>query len=359
MKLVRILVDTLADRGLPNAQLGNAREIIARLDPQLFHVTTFHIGVPDERILRRPCTRLIPLPLKRQTIPILKEFLFGAHDLVFYLKASPASAMYMKFRRMRGRRALTIATVEGQSNTRLEPTIAPEAIRLGQRTVLKADYLFSNSNWVQRSLMENYGLTSEVVPTGVDTKFYAPGRERPENPRLRVLFVGSLRPFKGPQVVVDAAKRFPEADFVLVGDGIMREELQARSADLPNVTMKGEIGADQLLTEYRQADIFLFPSRWEGSPKVLCEAAACGLPVVARRDYEPETVIHGETGLLARDDDEVLDHLGQLLASKELRQRLGRRGRSHIAKFDWDLITKQWEEVFLRFRSKGDRRDIG
>lgn len=349
MKLVRILVDTLADRDLPNAQLGNAREIMARLDPQRFHVTTFHVGVPDERILHRPSTRLISLPQKRQTIPILKEFLFGEHDLVFYLKASPASSLYMKFRWMRGSRALTLASIEGQSNTRLEPTISPQAIRLGQRTVLKADHLFSNSRFVQRSLLENYGLSSEVVPTGVDTKFYSPGTGRPENPRLRVLFVGSLRPFKGPQVVLEGAGRFPAADFVLVGDGVMREELQARAAELPNVSMKGEIGAEQLLAEYRQADIFLFPSRWEGSPKVLCEAAACGLPVVARRDYEPETVIHGETGLLAGDDGEVLDQLGQLLASKELRQRLGRCGRSHIAKFDWDLITKQWEEIFLRF----------
>ena len=85
---------------------------------------------------------------------------------------------------------------------------------------------------VKRSLETNYGLPSEIVPTGVDTEFFTPNWERPANLRPRVLFVGALRVFKGPHVVLDAAQRYPEADFVLVGDGLLREELQDR-ATLP------------------------------------------------------------------------------------------------------------------------------
>src|ERR1700739_2907932 len=91
MNPVRILVESLADRGLLNAQMGNAREIIARLDPEQFHVTTFSSASPDQRLALRPNTLLIPLPQRRQTVRILREFLFGAHDLLFYVKASPAS----------------------------------------------------------------------------------------------------------------------------------------------------------------------------------------------------------------------------------------------------------------------------
>ena len=57
-----------------------------------------------------------------------------------------------------------------------------------------------------------------------------------------------------------------------------------------------------------------------------------------------DDVAYESDRLLAADDGEVLDHLGRLLASKEVRQRLGRCGRSHIAKYDWDLITKQWKK---------------
>jgi len=47
MKRVRILVDSFADKGLLNAQMTNAREIIRRLDPELFNVSTFCVDEPD------------------------------------------------------------------------------------------------------------------------------------------------------------------------------------------------------------------------------------------------------------------------------------------------------------------------
>ena len=46
MNLCRILVDSLADKSLPNAQMANAREIIRRLDPARFHVSVFCLGEP-------------------------------------------------------------------------------------------------------------------------------------------------------------------------------------------------------------------------------------------------------------------------------------------------------------------------
>ena len=88
--LIRILVDTFADEGLTNAQMSNGREIIARLSPERFHVTTFVVDVPDRRIETRENTRLVRVPRRRQTPTIFREFLFGSHDLLFYPKASPA-----------------------------------------------------------------------------------------------------------------------------------------------------------------------------------------------------------------------------------------------------------------------------
>lgn len=63
MTPVRILVDSLADQGLTNSQMTNAREIIRRLDSDRFHVSVFCGGHPDRDIERRPNTRLVPLPL--------------------------------------------------------------------------------------------------------------------------------------------------------------------------------------------------------------------------------------------------------------------------------------------------------
>ena len=343
-------MDSFADAGLPNAQMGNAREIVSRLDPERFHVSMFVLGQPDPRMLERPNTRLIQLPRRRQTIKILREFLWGDHHLIFYLKSSPASRWYLNLRKKWGDRRPTIGTMESQSDLRNEPTIPADAIRLWEKTVLRCDYIFSNSSSVQEGLKRQYAISSAVIPTGVDTKFFSPEPNRERNQRLRALFVGSLRPFKQPQFLLDAALRFPHADFRIAGDGPLAPELRRHASreGLTNVTLLGLLDLEGLRDEYRRADIFLFPSAWEGSPKVILEAAACGLPVIARHNYSPETVVHGVTGYQATSDDEIFSFLEALLASPDLRRKLGRNGRQHSLAYDWGLITTKWEEVFVR-----------
>ena len=350
MSPIRLLVDSLADEDGFNAQMTSARDIMCRFDPDRFHVTTFCLGQPDARLIQRPATRLIQLPRRCQTLPILAEFFTGKHDILFYVKSSPAARLYLSLRPKWLDKRIVIGTVESQSDLRNEPTIKPEQIHLWERTILRSDYLFSNSGAVRKNLEKEYGLSSEVVPTGVDTKFFTPVWDRPANSRLLVLFVGSLRPFKGPQLLLRAAPRFPDADFLIVGDGVMATELEqrVRQEGLTNVRFARGLDVSALREQYRAADIFLFPSAWEGSPKVISEAAACGLPVIARKDYQPETVIHGQTGFLGGGEDELLAHLGHLIANPELRQRMGCAARTHIEKFDWDLITRRWEEIFSR-----------
>ncbi len=347
MKPVRILVDSLAYADLPNAQMGNAREIIQRLNPNRFHVSVFCLKDPDQRIVERPNTTIIYLPERRRTRRILQEYIWGSQKFLFYLKSAPASRFYMRMRQVKKDGRVTIGTVESQSNIQCEPTVRKKDIRLWEQTILSCDYLFSNSHAVQKNLALEYGLPSEVVPTGVDTQFFTP-ITREKNARLQVLFVGSLRPFKQPRILMEAAQRFPFADFVLAGEGAMRAELEAqlRRDRIPNVQFVGQKTSEQLRELYQRADVFLFPSLWEGSPKVILEAAACALPVIARKNYRPETVVDGITGYLVSSDEELFQRLGQLLQDADLRRRFGIAGREHSEKFDWSVITAKWEEIF-------------
>jgi glycosyltransferase involved in cell wall biosynthesis len=355
---IRILVDSFADAELPNAQMGNAREIVSRLDPHSFHVSMFSMAEPDPRISRRRNTRLIQLPPRRQTVRILSEFLFGAHEILFYMKASPASRVYTNLRRKWRDRRTTIATIESQSDLSSEPTIARENIRLWEQTVLRCDYLFSNSRCAQSSLEREHGLPSQIIPTGVDTRFFIPDWERPPSQRPRVLFAGSLRSFKQPQFLLSAAARFPDADFRIAGEGLLAAELKERIARecLKNVALLGLLDAETLRQEYQGTDIFLFPSQWEGSPKVILEASACGLPVIVRNNYSPETVVHDVTGFQSGSDEELLASLDLLLTDPDLRRKMGRSGRLHSQRYDWDLITTQWEETFERVAGKSEVR---
>jgi glycosyltransferase involved in cell wall biosynthesis len=173
------------------------------------------------------------------------------------------------------------------------------------------------------------------------------------------LFVGSLRPFKQPQLLLEAAARFPQADFRIAGEGPLAPELKARAEreGLSNFMLLGLLDAERLRQEYRSADIFLFPSTWEGSPKVILEAAACGLPVIVRRNYAPETVVHGVTGYQTTSDDEIFSCLSVLLANSDLRRELGRCGRNHSEKYDWDLISSRWAETFERLAEKQELKE--
>ena len=346
-------MDSLADAGLLNAQLGNAREIISRLDPDVFHVSTFVLNPPDPRFTARRNTRLIRLPRRRQTVRILSEFLWGSHDLLFYLKVSPASRIYMNLRRKVRDRRVTIGTIESQCNLKLEPDVTLEHARFWEQTILRCDRLYSNAPFVQHSLLSHYRLQSDVIRTGADTGFFSPNWERPKNSHPQVLFVGSLLPRKQPQVLLSAAVKFPQAQFRIVGDGPMRNELVSRVArdNLTNVTVVGPLQPDKLREEYRQADIFFFPSLFEGSPKVIVEAAACGLPVIAQNCYQPETVLHGVTGFQASSDEELYSFLQLLLTRPDLRTQMGHAGRVHSQKFDWDPITRDWENAFVEAAS--------
>jgi len=359
MRPVRILVDSLADESLTNAQMINAREIVSRLNSSRFSVAMFVQGRPAAQIHSRPNTRLIQIPSRLQTVPLFQQYMLGRHDVLFYLKASPASRWYMKLRSLSPRRHVVVGTMESQTDWQ-DDSIPQQAKRLFEETILRCDYLFSNSEAVRRSLETNYHLPSEVIPTGVDTEFFTPHWDRPPNPRPRVLFVGSLRSFKGPQTVLDAAERYCDVEFVVVGDGLLAEQLKLRAKCLPNVAMKGSMGRAAVREEYRSADIFLFPSRWEGSPRVLLEAAASGLPVIARKDYEPESVVDGQTGYLVADDNEMMSRLAQLVADPDLRRAFGRSARAHIAPFSWDVVTRHWEAVFERVAfPPGGREDSG
>jgi glycosyltransferase involved in cell wall biosynthesis len=308
----------------------------------------FLLGQPDTRIAARPNTRLIRLPARGQTAWILREFLLGAHDVLFYMKSSPASRWYCSLRNKWSDRRTTIATIESQSDLKREPSLRAEAVELWEQTILRCDLLYSNSRSAQESLLREYGLRSGIIPTGVETSFFSPDWARPQNRRAHVLFVGSLRPYKQPQLVLDAAARFPTSEFRIAGEGPLGPQLAQRIADegLQNVSLLGLLSAERLRQEYRQADIFLFPSYWEGSPKVILEAAASGLPVIARSDYSPETVIHGSTGFLASNNSEILDYLGCLLSEPELRREFGTNGRHLSEKYDWGIITAQWMRVF-------------
>ncbi|MBI3251122.1 MAG: glycosyltransferase family 4 protein, partial [Candidatus Andersenbacteria bacterium] len=148
--------------------------------------------------------------------------------------------------------------------------------------------------------------TSEFkcVPNGVETARFKP-IDRPENPKVKILFIGRLIPRKGFQRVVQAlpkvrqlAKRPFEVE--VVGTGAHRIELDTLSEKLKVsdlIRYVGMVPYDQLEKSYQYADVFILTSLSEGMPSVILEAMGCGLPILASDVGGNNEIVHeGENG---------------------------------------------------------------
>ncbi|HEY4529603.1 MAG TPA: glycosyltransferase [Luteimonas sp.] len=150
--------------------------------------------------------------------------------------------------------------------------------------------------------------------------------------------VGRLVELKNHRLLLDQvaplAADFPRLRLVLIGDGPLREELQARTRALGIDSRVHFTGArDDVARLLPALDAFVLPSRTEGLSIALLEACAAGLPVVASAvGGNPEIIEDGHTGLLVPSDDAAALQAGlrRLLADDALRHRLGCAARAWV-----------------------------
>lgn len=157
-----------------------------------------------------------------------------------------------------------------------------------------------------------------------------------------------LREGKGIEVLLDAIPAVladhPDARFVIVGDGPLREALEARAVDrvVDRVTWTGfRRDVPELLAA---SDLFVLPSLGDAYPTVLMEAMAAGLPVVSTRvGGIPEIVEDGRTGRLVPPGDAaaLAKAISGLLDSPGEREALGRAARAEAER---RFSTKTWVE---------------
>lgn len=189
--------------------------------------------------------------------------------------------------------------------------------------LLRADRIIAVSRDLARRTVELGAHADRVhlIYNGVDDGVFFPGGRAAARSRLRLraeqsilLYVGNLLPVKGPDVLVEAAGHLAgrgiDFDLHVIGKGPLRANLEHLAADrgLSNrVVFHGPIPHDQLPDWFRAADMLVLPSRSEGVPNVLLEAAACGTPFVASRvGGVPEIEHLGASRLVPREDPVAL-----------------------------------------------------
>jgi glycosyltransferase involved in cell wall biosynthesis len=158
------------------------------------------------------------------------------------------------------------------------------------------------------------------------------------------IIVGSvtrLSPQKAPLDFVRAASRIaesmPEAYFVMVGDGPLRPQVEALAAELGLADRLILTGLRRDVPELMAAfDIFVLSSLWEGLPRVLPQAMATGLPVVATAiDGNAEIVVDGVNGRLTPPNEPLAlaQAVVELLRQPHLAAQMGAAGRERADEF--------------------------
>lgn len=214
-------------------------------------------------------------------------------------------------------------------------------------TLRTATHLVVTTAAMKAHYVAQYRLPSAritVIPNYVDTQQFAPDPfVQKENGRL--VFVGRLNAVKNLDLLMTALSGVPGTHLLLIGQG----EEQPRLAELAQrlgvaVTFAGQLPHDQLPAALNRAALFVLPSRFEGHPKALIEAMACGTAVLGA-DVEGirDVIQHGETGWLCPPTVAGLRQAIQtLITDVELRQRLGENGRQFaVENYSLDQIAQK------------------
>lgn len=226
-----------------------------------------------------------------------------------------------------------------------------------------ASHIAVRANLVRTSLMDDYGVDGNrisVVGGGVNFSPLPELVERPPEAPPTVLFIGEEFHRKGGDLLLrafaQARLHIPNARLRIVTRDPIPMGYSLESVEIFPSSWDRNVIADH----YRQADLFVLPSRLETWGDVLLEAMSFGIPCVGVRGQAMEDIIqHEATGLLV-DQSQTNDLAGaliRLLSQPVMRKRMGQTARAVVEKdYTWDRVVDRLEPALMAAanRSKQD-----
>ncbi len=201
------------------------------------------------------------------------------------------------------------------------------------------DYLTGHFHIAPERITRIYPAASEVYATERDyTRF------------RRVLFAGTWLTRKGNLDAVAAMAQHPNLEFATLGAGAPAEVIRAACPRAIVIEAKSDRAAAQAMAD---ADAFLLPSVFEGTPLTLMEAMRSGLPVITTDTCGMrDVIVHNQNGLLVptRSPDAIAAAIAQLAADAPLRECLGRAAAS--APYTWESSAAAVWEVYRRISAR-------
>ncbi len=213
-------------------------------------------------------------------------------------------------------------------------TMVDLATRRERAAFWQADRVVVTTEFMKQYALDRYSVSEDkvwVIPNYVLTDVFAPSSSHSRGNRC-IIFVGRLAEQKNPWALLDAMRGL-DAELVMVGDGPLREPLEAKaSVEELAVKFLGNRPHRELPQHLNRATLFVLPSLYEGHPKTLLEAMSCGLPVIGTNvPGIRELIRHRETGYLCGTSPaEIRAAILKVLGDAKLREKMGRQARQFV-----------------------------
>lgn len=205
-------------------------------------------------------------------------------------------------------------------------------------------------NEAQRSLLrDNFGKTGELVPNCFEEK--AAGNGAPSGP---VLWVGTIKPIKRPEIFLELARRHSSKRFRMVGGAgdipdasAYLQRIRSAATELPNLEFCGHVPFREVGRCFDDCSVLVNSSSFEGFPNTFLQAWIRGIPSVSF--VRPETA-PGQCGTLACwDVDEMAARLQNLTSNPEFWTNASDASRAYFIKHhSVDAVIHRYEELFRR-----------
>lgn len=228
--------------------------------------------------------------------------------------------------------------------------------------------VFVPSHETIRQLKRRGFRNTVLCPAGVDCTLYHPSydhgcvrKKYSLSRRYTLSFVGRLAPEKDLHTLMNIASSIPaelneHIDWLIVGDGPMKEELEAKA--LPNMKFTGYLTGKDLAEIYSLSDVFVFPSPTETFGMVVLEALASGTPAVAANSGGVKNIIKtGKTGFTCEPGNEEAfkEAIVHLLTNDRLRKKFRAEARLYAMEQSWEAI---FAEMLWHFREVVEEEGI-
>jgi len=209
---------------------------------------------------------------------------------------------------------------------------------------------------VQNTIAGVYGLPDQDVPViynGIDLNRYIPKTAYSDRETMVLLHIGRFNEQKDHEGLLRAFQSlhsdYPQCQLHLVGDGELRDQIEALAGEL---SLENSVVFHGAMPDVRpflhSADIFLLPSRYEGMPMTIIEAMATGLPIVATRvGGVPDMVHDGKSALVVpRKTEAVAQACRRLIQDPALRESLGRAALRDSRRFSAEYMAESYCRVY-------------